>query len=78
MPLLGSESKLKTAIITEVKAENTKRGLKSPDTKALDSLATAISNAVIKHFTANAEVASGIAVATSGGAGATSAPGKLI
>lgn len=50
----------------------------SPEAKsAVSEFYKKIGNAIVDHITQNAEVPDGIAVSTSGGSGATSAPGTV-
>ena len=81
MPLLGTDTLLAQEIVSAVQEAGTAMGY-TPDqlaalTKGLQPLATGIAQAVIAHIIANAQVAPGIIVATSGGAGATGGPGVI-
>lgn len=77
MPLAKTEKILATLMATNIKTENAKLGLTPPDEKALQALTNGMAKAIVDHLLKVTEVAAGIAVSTSGGSGATSAPGKL-
>jgi len=72
MPLLGSDAALSKTIQTYIKAQAPKT-----DPVALAALGDGLAKAIIEHLLQYTEVAAGIPVLTSGGAGSTSSPGKL-
>jgi hypothetical protein len=74
MPLLGTDQQLASSMVQLVQAANVSQGLQPA---VIQALATGMAQAIIAHFLVNAEVAPGIVVATSGGAGTTTTPGKL-
>ena len=75
MPLAGTDTILAQLMVTLVQQENILLGLQPAQIQAL---ANGLSKAIIQHFIANAVVAPGILVGTTGGAGATTSPGKLV
>lgn len=76
--LKGAESKLSKLMQQYIKSEVQKRGLAAPEAKSLEGMCEGLAKAITEHFLANGEVATGIPVTTSGGAGATSKTGKLV
>lgn len=72
MPLLGSDAALSQTIQTYIKANAPKS-----NPAALKALGDGLAKAIIEHLLKFTEVAAGIPVLTSGGAGSTSSPGKL-
>ena len=68
MPLAGSDLQLAQLMVTFVQQENATQGLKPA---VIQALANGMAKAIIQHFLTNGQVAPGIVVATTGGAGST-------